>query len=101
MPRRLLTATFWRYEGWKLAAALTLASLAVAAALTVRDHDSHRLDRHVCVRVDNLDDVIVRLLERSQTTLNSNPFYVDHPILLAEAHRQNVRAIREFRDASC
>lgn len=99
--RRIATSTFWRYEGWKLAAALLAASALVVGGVGLRAHDTHQLDERICARVDKVDSVIVGLLERTQKAWPTNPFYKEHPELLASALRENRRSLNEFRGASC
>lgn len=99
--RRLVTVTFWRADGWKLAVAVIVAGLAVAAGTALRTHDTRQIDGRICTKIDRLDGVIVALLERSQKALPANPYYREHPELLAAAERENARALREFRGAAC
>jgi hypothetical protein len=99
--RRLVTIRFWRHDGWRLAIALVCASFLVVGGVALRAHDTQQLDARICLRVDRVDGVIVALLERSQKGLPSNPFYKEHPELLANAQREIARSLRDFRGASC
>jgi len=60
-----------------------------------------RTDARICFAVNKLDNVIVALLERSQKTLATQPYYREHPELLPAARRQNARALGKFRGAAC
>lgn len=87
--------------GLFLTLAAIVAGLLVAAAVVDRGQSTAKTDARICARVNKLDDVIVALLERSQKTLSTQPFYREHPELLPAAKRQNARALRDFRGAAC
>lgn len=88
-------------RGRLLVVCAVLAGALLALGITVRSIEGNRSDARICEKVDRLDGVIVALLERSQKSLPENPFYMEHPELLAAAQRENARALREFRGAAC
>lgn len=95
-------------RGRLLVVCAVLAGLLLGLALTLWALQSNRTvqasaltDAKICRAVNKLDGVIVALLERSQKTLPVNPFYKEHPELLAGALKENARALREFRGAAC
>lgn len=88
-------------RGRLLVVCAVLAGALLALGITLRSIEGNRSDARICEKVDRLDSVIVALLERSQKSLPTNPFYREHPELLAAAQRENARALREFRGAAC
>lgn len=88
-------------RGRLLVVCAVLAGLLLGLGITLRSWQGTQSDARICARVDKLNGVIVALLERSQKSLPANPFYKEHPDLLAAAQRENARALREFRGAAC
>jgi hypothetical protein len=99
--RRLRTVAFWRDAGGRLVFAVAVAASLLVLAIIVRAHDAQRTNEQICMKVNRLDGVLVDILRRSQKSIGMNTYYKHHPKELAQARRDNAKAIREFLDAGC
>lgn len=76
-------------RGRLLVVCAVLAFLLLALAITAWAQRGQQNDAKLCV-------VLVTILDRSQASLPSNPFFKEHPELLARAQRDNRDALRDL-----
>lgn len=88
-------------HGIRLLALSVVTGSLLIVAFYWRAYETSVAEKHICVKVDHLDQAIIGILENSRARLPKIAYFREHPAQLVQADRQSRQQIATLRAAAC